>query len=152
MVEKRLDAKWSSIWIPNSPNISILDKWTPSCFITYWSGFQMVGLVRRTNTDHSATRAGFWIPDYFNLLLERWSEWQTICQLFSCLVSNGNRAFEEWTSKVRYSDVSVIQIFTVHSLPKNLHKFASYFSGLAQTRRLSFECYRSSEARTIIPH
>ena len=33
MVKIRLDAKWS-----------IHDKWTPSCFIMYWSGIQVVGL------------------------------------------------------------------------------------------------------------
>ena len=35
----------NTIWIPDSPTIWILDKWTPSCFFLYWSGIQMVRLI-----------------------------------------------------------------------------------------------------------
>ena len=46
MVKKR---GWmpTAIWIPDSPNICLLDKWTPSFFV-YWSGIQIVGLIHRT--------------------------------------------------------------------------------------------------------
>ena len=32
----------NAIWISNSPTIWILDEWTPSCFLMYWFGIQMV--------------------------------------------------------------------------------------------------------------
>ena len=38
----------NAIWILDSPTIWILDKWTPSCFLMYWFGIRVVGLVDRT--------------------------------------------------------------------------------------------------------
>ena len=32
------------IWMPGSPTIWLPDKWSPSCFLIYWSSIWMVGL------------------------------------------------------------------------------------------------------------
>ena len=50
-----------------------------------------------------------WIPDYFNLLFEWWSEYQTICSLFPCPVSYRNRASES----IEPVWLAIIQILTV---------------------------------------
>ena len=43
---------FNAIWIQASRTIWILDKWTPSCFLMYCSGIQMVGLWHSTLTNH----------------------------------------------------------------------------------------------------
>ena len=52
MVEKRLDVKWTVIWMPyhyrrDSPTIWITNQWMPSCFLINWSGIWMVSIVHR---------------------------------------------------------------------------------------------------------
>ena len=38
----------NAIWIQDSRTIWIPDKWTPPCFLFYWSDIQMVGLVQNS--------------------------------------------------------------------------------------------------------
>ena len=38
---------WIAIWLLDSPLIWIPEKWTPPCFLLYWYGIQMVGLILR---------------------------------------------------------------------------------------------------------
>ena len=39
---------FNAIWIQDSATIWMQDKWTPSCFLMFWSGIRMVSLVQRT--------------------------------------------------------------------------------------------------------
>ena len=38
----------NAIWLLDSPTIWIPYRWMPSCFIMYWSGIQMFGLIYST--------------------------------------------------------------------------------------------------------
>ena len=52
----------NAIWILASLTIWIPDKWTPSCFLIYWSGIQMVSQVHKTFIAHRLT---IWILNHF---------------------------------------------------------------------------------------
>ena len=57
--EVRYQMAWFSncIWIPDSLSIWILDKWTPSCFLMYWSRIWMVSYIG------DSLRPTIWIPN-----------------------------------------------------------------------------------------
>ena len=51
----------NAIWILDSPTICLLYKWMPSCFLMYWFGIQMVGLVGHWCVSSTCTRHCVWI-------------------------------------------------------------------------------------------